>query len=1818
MSIRLKAVSYKFLFTKLVLLGSLLLVANAANATVLATKEAFSTDGAPIVDVELGQTIEYAFNWSCSFTGTPPPGECGDFVLTDPLPAGVDFVSCSVPGIYSCAYDPGTRTVTIEAIDPLELFLNGQSATASIFVDIATDQTLLTGGTTDPLVNTAQTDSADGLEDVVSSLNVNEPTNNWEVSKVVSAPSAPLEPALDNNVAYQIQACPNGPAGLGTGTIIINNPTIIDACPAGAVVVGARLNGIAVTPVGACPSLGIPLPTTFDPADGCQTIDLTLQYPSSDFNLGDIVVNTATLDGDEIFNDCPGGCIADATSTLSVPNPGAGISKVARRQQIAANAFNRYTINFDTLNSNVEQNNVTIQDTFPVQIDAVGLSHNGAWSDANVTAEITELGTGAIIQSGYNGGGISHNFTAGATGFLVTFNTPVPPSFMGGSYEITFRPDSGLANGVTFQNCVSVSTDELASDPMSCADVEIISPTADLNVTKNMPAGVAPGVPFTTTFQLIQENTSSTGAVNPIITDCLPNDLEFVSWDSISYSGVDDPLSPNTSNTLPIGVAPNFEVLEVGDSGYSCADTTRRQLRWSWQATAPAGSVQLDGTPGVNNPFTLPVRRDNNGDDIEDVTGALGLTVNIGLSVTLQVRPGEPATTGLSNEVVAEPENADFRCLNNILGIGVACNRVENYDILSSAAFGGSKFVAGFPGLPNFDPDNPPADNSAAASAGIVTPASCPVDADGRTRTPCVAQAMQDQPFNYRIRLSNDGNVQITDYVAYDILPHTDIAGSDTGITEAQTNTVRGSTWVPLLNGPIVVSSDDPGVAAELAANLVIEYSASTNPCRPELSIANDTLGGDWQSGNCDDDWTSTPLADGITFPDGYASVKAWRIYVPFASGWRTGNPLNQEEEDIIVDMVMLADPNAAPSDYESVPPNVEIAWNNVAFRATNVDNGRRLLASEAIRTGIVMPPEFPLQSTGLRIGNLVWQDVNNNGIAEDGEPGIFDVTVQLWSDTDGSGGPSAGDTLFDTTQTGAAGVYLFDDADTSNRDNLGIPAGDYYVVIPDAQTGSFVLADNYSSTTNASGTDDDIDNDDNGVFNTSGTPIGPIDGIYSEVISLTLGGESAAEELRNGNGIDDDDDFFTDEDSNVSVDFGFYQLRLGNHVWLDLDNDGIADSNETAIEGLLLELFIDDGDGLFDPDVDTLLTTDATDANGQYLFDALDIENYFIAIPEGQTGLTSDGTTYSTNGVNAIRSSGPTSAASIANDNDDDGAPGVFGSVTPTAYASVSRLLNLTTGGALLAEADTSSDGIIGTSSTDVLDANVELTENLKINSAFADANSYLSVDFGFVPDVSLGSTIWVDTNGNGLQDEGEVGIPGALVTLLDSGGNPLDGDPFTIGVQNIEATTDASGQYFFNDLAPGTYRISVDLSGSSISDIDDFVPSPAQVPNPNDDGPLDSNIDFAFDTLPSDLIHFSGPITLLAGTEPSGETDPIDDAGAGVLADSDQPGQAGLLDNAGNMTLDLGFVPPVSLGSTLWVDDNENGLQDLLEPAIVNARVTLLNSDGTEFDSDPYTTGDQVLFVDTDANGQYNFDGLPAGNYRVRIELSGASNANAAVLVPTPSQVADPNAILPAIDDNTDSNIDSAFDTNLNDQIHFSGIISLVPGTEPINEVDPIDTSGTSQPDQPNQGLTASDDPDANGNMTLDFGFIEPVSLGSTVWFDSNFDGLQTTGEPPIVGARVTLLNGDGSPYDSNPATPAIDGLTIDTNSNGEYNFNGLPEGDYLVSVDLNFSTSHTGATLFPTPIQTPDPDAAGPNQDSNVDSNVDTRMEFIKVVL
>src|SRR5699024_7448692 len=69
--------------------------------------------------------------------------------------------------------------------------------------------------------------------------------------------------------------------------------------------------------------------------------------------------------------------------------------------------------------------------------------------------------------------------------------------------------------------------------------------------------------------------------------------------------------------------------------------------------------------------------------------------------------------------------------------------------------------------------------------------------------------------------------------------------------------------------------------------------------------------------------------------------------------------------------------------------------------------------------------------------------------------------------------------------------------------------------------------------------------------------------------------------------------------------------------------------------------------------------------------------------------------------------------------------------------------------------------------------------------------------------PTYAIGDYVWIDENGNGIQDEGETPLEDVTVVLYDGEGNELD-----------RTETDEHGRYIFDKLPAGEYEVALELS--------------------------------------------------------------------------------------------------------------------------------------------------------------------------------------------------------------------------------------------------------------------------------------------------------------------------------------------------------------------------------------------------------------------
>ncbi len=85
------------------------------------------------------------------------------------------------------------------------------------------------------------------------------------------------------------------------------------------------------------------------------------------------------------------------------------------------------------------------------------------------------------------------------------------------------------------------------------------------------------------------------------------------------------------------------------------------------------------------------------------------------------------------------------------------------------------------------------------------------------------------------------------------------------------------------------------------------------------------------------------------------------------------------------------------------------------------------------------------------------------------------------------------------------------------------------------------------------------------------------------------------------------------------------------------------------------------------------------------------------------------------------------------------------------------------------------------------------------------SSGDSDLSLDFGYAEPAAIGDTLFVDVNGDGVQDPGEPGIADVDVTIVGTTPGASHSGGFTI-------QTGPTGGYAFTSLLPGGYTITVD----------------------------------------------------------------------------------------------------------------------------------------------------------------------------------------------------------------------------------------------------------------------------------------------------------------------------------------------------------------------------------------------------------------------
>jgi hypothetical protein len=796
---------------------------------------------------------------------------------------------------------------------------------------------------------------------------------------------------------------------------------------------------------------------------------------------------------------------------------------------------------------------------------------------------------------------------------------------------------------------------------------------------------------------------------------------------------------------------------------------------------------------------------------------------------------------------------------------------------------------------------------------------------------------------------------------------------------------------------------------------------------------------------------------------------------------------------------------------------------------------------------GLVSPPN--------RLGDYVWVDNNRNGVQDGDEPGVPGVTVKV------------GDK---TTTTNDQGKYVFEDLSDGTYKvcfdiaNMPAPYQAYLVTRPNA------------------GGDDQKDSDAGADGCTPETSLGSA---KREDLTLDLG-------IRPPN-------------------------KLGDTVWRDDNKNGLQDPNEPGVPGVTVKV----GD-----------KSTTTNEQGRYEFPNLPDGKYQVCFdiknlpgPVGDYQVTKPNAGDDAKDSDADVATGCAPEVELNVDKPED--PTIdMGLISPVnrlgdyVWIDVDKnglqdasdipvegvTVKLSTG----ATTKTGADGkYLFTDLPDGtykvcfdlanLPANVKdyqvTTQNAGDDAADSDADAQgctaetalgtgkredLTLDMGLVsPPNKLGDTVWRDDNKNGVQDDGEPGVPNVPVKLSDG----------------KTTVTDPNGKYLFGDLPDGKYTV---CFGPMPDAVKDFV---LTTPNAGSDDAKDSDADPATGCTPEvelglgkrenptvdagihppangvgDYVWIDanknglqdegekpveGVTAVLKDaqgkelgtqkTSPNGKyyfTDNLPDGTYQVCfdiknlpaavadytltkpnagddakdSDADPATGCTLTTTVGigkrrDYTLDAGLIaPPNKIGDLVWSDKNRNGVQDPGEPGVPGVPVKLVDKDGKP-------VGEPVK---TDKDGRYEFPNIPDGTYKVCFEMGAL-----------PGDYAGYQATKPNIgDDAKDSDVDPA-----------SGC------TPPV-------TVGVGKRE----------------NLTLDLGLVSPANrVGDFVWYDNNSNGVQDPGEPGVPDLPVFLQDGTGKPVAQGK-----------TDKDGKYLFTDLPDGEYKVCFNADPLTGLVAGRKLTTP--------------------------------
>ncbi|WP_024615449.1 SPOCS domain-containing protein [Clostridium sp. Ade.TY] len=453
-------------------------------------------------------------------------------IFTDDIPIGTTFVANSVK----------VNNVSIPGANPASgVSLNNIPIGTAVIVSF--DVTVNNGfPTPNPIVNTSDVDYKYEVNAGDPLITAPTATSN-EVSTRVNRAILNQTKSVDTEFVDWGGAIEYTVVINNSGNVSANNLNFVDTIPPGTTFVpnSVKING--TTQIGANPGVGVPIASIA--AGGSVTVTFI------------VTVNNANPTINPILNQ--------STTTYSyLVNPtGLPVNAVPSQSNVVDTTVNHAQI---TLTKSSSDNVVLLGDTFTytITLENIGNATASAVELTDIVPDGTTFVTDSVtidgvVQLGENpNNGINIGTIAAGGSVIVTFDVDVDATLP------TINPMINFAES-DYEYLVNPANPAVTAPTQTSNEIEVLvldaGNFADLNVVKNVDkAFVELGDSLLYTFTITNKNTSTTDALNVVLTDVVPNGTTFV-LGTVEIDGtpyVDE--NPNVGINIPGSIAINGSV----------------------------------------------------------------------------------------------------------------------------------------------------------------------------------------------------------------------------------------------------------------------------------------------------------------------------------------------------------------------------------------------------------------------------------------------------------------------------------------------------------------------------------------------------------------------------------------------------------------------------------------------------------------------------------------------------------------------------------------------------------------------------------------------------------------------------------------------------------------------------------------------------------------------------------------------------------------------------------------------------------------------------------------------------------------------------------------------------------------------------------------------------------------------------------------------------------------------------------------------------------------------------------------------------------